>query len=186
MGSTIASGARSRGCDEAGRHPPGFDPETRRPCTCRKRPFLIFFTTFTNSESPVRCGACFGPIPMYKLPATSDSGSHQDVLLWRDTYQALIGSSSEPVQESGSRTIRFARHDSPLSKDGRELARTLEKRFACRSTTIFQGTSAEVTRQSASASARPVARPGSAASLCIKSSTSNVVAAGCCRTWPLT
>lgn len=106
----------------------GTDPESRAPCKCRMRPFLILFTTFLNAEPPLRCGACFGPIPLYRVPTTNEAGNHQDVLRWQETYQAMdwlfIGTG--PGE-------RFAHHqlsrpDSPLSKDGRELALALEKK----------------------------------------------------------
>jgi predicted nucleic acid-binding Zn ribbon protein len=106
----------------------GCDPEASRPCRCRKRPFLILFTTFMHDDSPVRCGTCFGPIPLYRLPATSESGNYQDLLWWRDTYQSIdwlfIGTGP------GERFAhdQLARFDSQLSKDGRELARKLEKK----------------------------------------------------------
>ena len=107
----------------------GTDPESRAPCKCRKRPFLIMFTTFLHAESPLRCGACFGPIALYKLPATNEAGNHQDMLKWQHTYQAMdwlfIGTGP------GERFAhdQLSRFDSPLSKDGRELARTLEKKI---------------------------------------------------------
>ena len=64
----------------------GMDPESRAPCRCRKRPFLIVFTTFLNAEPPLRCGACFGPVALYKVPATNnEAGNHQDILWWQDT-----------------------------------------------------------------------------------------------------
>jgi predicted nucleic acid-binding Zn ribbon protein len=106
----------------------GPDPEGRAPCKCRRRPFLIMFTTFQHIESPLRCGACFGPVALYKMPVTNEAGSRQDILWWEDTYQAMdwlfIGSGP------GERFAhdQLARFDSRLSTDGRELARTLEKK----------------------------------------------------------
>jgi predicted nucleic acid-binding Zn ribbon protein len=106
----------------------GTDPVSRAPCRCRKRPFLILFTTFLNAEPPLRCGACFDPIALYSVPATNEAGNHQDVLWWQDTYQAMdwlfIGTGA------GERFAhdQLSRFDSELSKDGRELARNLEKK----------------------------------------------------------
>ena len=105
----------------------GTDPESRSSCKCRKRPFLILFTTFLTASPPLRCGGCFNPIALYRVPATGEAGNHQDVLQWQDTYQALdwlfIGSGP------GERFAhdQLSRFDSELSTDGRELARELEK-----------------------------------------------------------
>ena len=101
----------------------GTDPESPAPCRCRKRPFLILFTTFINGEPPLRCVACFGPIALYKVPATNDAENHQDLLCWQDTYQAMdwlfIGTGP------GERFAhdQLSRFDSELSTDGRELAK---------------------------------------------------------------
>lgn len=105
----------------------GSDPESRSPCRCRRRPFLVLFTTFLNAEPPLRCGACFGPIALYRVPALNDAANHQDVLSWEATYQAMdwlfIGTGP------GERFAhdQLSRFDSELSTDGRELARQLEK-----------------------------------------------------------
>jgi predicted nucleic acid-binding Zn ribbon protein len=106
----------------------GPNPESRQPCRCRKRPFLILFTTFMHGESPVRCGRCFNPIPLYRLPATSEAGNYQDVLWWQDTYQAFdwIFIGSGPGERFAHEQL--SRFDSELSADGRELARELEKK----------------------------------------------------------
>ena len=106
----------------------GADPERRAPCTCRKQPFLILFTSFLNAEPPLRCGKCFGPIALYKVPATNDAGNHQDILWWQDTYQAMdwlfVGTGPGELFAHD----QLSRFDSALSTDGRELARTLEKK----------------------------------------------------------
>jgi predicted nucleic acid-binding Zn ribbon protein len=106
----------------------GPEPESRAPCECRGRPFLVLFTNCLSDESPVRCGACFGPIPLYTLPVVSEVGNYQDLLRWQSTYQAMdwlhIGSGAG--ERYGHE--QMARHDSALSKEGRELARSLEKR----------------------------------------------------------
>jgi len=105
----------------------GADPEGIPACRCRRRPFLILFTTFFHEDSPVRCGACFQPIPLYVFPATGYGGDHYDILRWMSTYQAVdwlwIGSGAG--EQFGH--DQMARHDSPLSKDGRDVAKTLAR-----------------------------------------------------------
>jgi predicted nucleic acid-binding Zn ribbon protein len=106
----------------------GTDPDSRASCRCGKQPFLILFTTCIHSESPLRCGACFGPIALYKVPATDGVESYQDVLGWEDTYQAM-----DSLFIGTGPGERFAheqlwRVDSALSVEGRELTRHLEEK----------------------------------------------------------
>src|SRR5262249_23567635 len=106
----------------------GTDPESRKPCRCRKRPYLILFTTFIHLEPPLRCGACFNPIALFGVPATNEAGDHDDVLRWRDTYRAIdwLFTGSGPGERFAH--DQLSRFDSDLSADGRELASNLEKK----------------------------------------------------------
>jgi predicted nucleic acid-binding Zn ribbon protein len=105
----------------------GTDPDSRAPCQCRKQPFLILFTTFLHAEPPLRCGACFGPVALYKVPATDGVESYQDVLRWEHTYSAMdwlfIGTGPGELFAHQ----QLSRVDSELSADGRKLARNVEK-----------------------------------------------------------
>ncbi|HMF87674.1 MAG TPA: DUF2310 family Zn-ribbon-containing protein [Gemmatimonadaceae bacterium] len=107
----------------------GTDPDGASPCTCTRRPFLLLFTTFMTVSSPVRCGRCFRPIALYRMPVTYEEGkNHQDMLQWQDTYKAIdwlfIGSGAGEKWAHD----QLSRVDSALSVDGRELARELEKK----------------------------------------------------------
>jgi predicted nucleic acid-binding Zn ribbon protein len=55
----------------------------------RRQPYFVLFANFLTDESPVRCGHCFGPVPLYTLPAMGEAGDFQDVLSWQSTYQAM-------------------------------------------------------------------------------------------------
>ena len=104
----------------------GHEPESRKPCTCGRPSHFVLFANCLSDESPVRCGQCFGPVPLYTLPATGEAGDYQDLLSWQSTYQAMdglfIGSGA------GERYSHRQMSDcaSPLSKEGRELAAKLE------------------------------------------------------------
>jgi predicted nucleic acid-binding Zn ribbon protein len=106
----------------------GREPDRLAPCACRRRPFLVLFTTFLSDESPVRCGACFGPVALYRVRASIETGNNQDVLWWQDTYQAMdwlyVGSGAGEQAALN----QLSRVDSQLSTEGRELARDVEAR----------------------------------------------------------
>jgi len=106
----------------------GPEPECRPPCACRRQPFFVLFANFLTDASPVRCGHCFGPVPLYTLPATGEAGDFNDVLSWQSTYQAMdwlfIGSGAG--EHYGHRQMSDSR--SALSREGRELAKTIEKK----------------------------------------------------------
>jgi predicted nucleic acid-binding Zn ribbon protein len=84
----------------------GADPESRAPCRCRKRPFLILFTTFMNAEPPLRCGACFGPVALYKVPATNGQGTTKTSCGGRTRIRQWTGCSLEPDPASGPLPLR--------------------------------------------------------------------------------
>jgi predicted nucleic acid-binding Zn ribbon protein len=50
----------------------GIDPESSTACECKTSNYYILFTTYLSLESPLKCGGCFGVIPLYKIPKTYD------------------------------------------------------------------------------------------------------------------
>ena len=65
----------------------GAVPETAPACRCAKPRGFFLFTTFLDSEPPVRCIHCNGIVPLYRLPR-SPSGEHSGLLSWKSNYQA--------------------------------------------------------------------------------------------------
>jgi len=104
----------------------GPDPEEPAACVCQRRPFLILFTDFLTEASPVRCGRCFGPVPVYLLPHLESVESGREVLRWQDVYQSLdaLWIDSGVAERYAYRQLSDVR--SPLSHEGRELAKQLE------------------------------------------------------------
>lgn len=99
---------------------PDFDPS----CGCPVRESLILFTNIYSRTSPVRCGTCFMPVPLYRLPHTHDF-EHLNILHWAADYRAC-----DTLQMHCTTGERFAeaqlfRHDSSLSRNGRAVATKL-------------------------------------------------------------
>ncbi len=105
----------------------GPDPGTPDPCACRARPFQILVTNFLDPGSPLRCGACFAPVPLYLTSHTTDH-EHLDVLQWAADYRACdtlqthctVG---ELFTERQMQDVRSA-----LSRTGRRLCREVATR----------------------------------------------------------
>ncbi len=117
----------------AGFEPPtyrivGTEPDARPPCACRQRPYLFLYTDFLTNDSPVRCGRCSDPVPLYRLPATTAEGTFLNVLRWQSAYQSMdslhIGSGAG--EQYAQRQLSDVR--SVLSRDGRAVAAALERK----------------------------------------------------------
>jgi predicted nucleic acid-binding Zn ribbon protein len=65
----------------------GFDPASLKPCACAARSSAVMYTYYLATESPIRCGDCFLPVPLYRLPHTRDK-EYFDWLAWANDYRA--------------------------------------------------------------------------------------------------
>jgi predicted nucleic acid-binding Zn ribbon protein len=71
--------------------------------------------------SPLRCGDCFAPVPLYRVPATS-GGEYYDVVSWESDYQAC-----DRLQMNCTTGERFGLRQlgdigSSLTRNGRDIA----------------------------------------------------------------
>lgn len=94
-------------------------------CQCTDFPSLILFTTYLQIQSPVRCGRCFRPVPLYRLPRIKGEES-AEVISWNDDYKACdsLFMNSATGERFGYREM--SKPDSSLSRRGREICRFYE------------------------------------------------------------
>lgn len=95
-------------------------------CKCTSASFYLLKTSYNNMSSPLKCGSCFNPVPLYKIPHYNDYGYHP-ILSWERYYQSCdhlwMGCA---VGEHWS----FEQMKSPaseLSIIGREICTNIEK-----------------------------------------------------------
>jgi predicted nucleic acid-binding Zn ribbon protein len=105
----------------------GPDPNLAKSCSCPSRTGLLLFTTYLAHAPPVRCLDCFQPVPLYRLPHLHDQ-EHLVLLQWAADYRAC-----DTLQMHCTTGERFGeeqlyRHDSALSRNGRDLYSRLEQR----------------------------------------------------------
>jgi predicted nucleic acid-binding Zn ribbon protein len=99
----------------------GFDPESAKTCKCRDRDWMVLFTTYICLESPLRCGICFGPIPLYRLAPPSPERDWYKTICWQSDYRACdrLQMNCATGERFGMREL--SHYDSSLSRRGREI-----------------------------------------------------------------
>ena len=101
--------------------------ETPQACQCKQRLFFYLFTHFLDRSSPVVCGKCRQPVPLYRLPRF-ENGAYDDILSWQEIYRNC----DSLFMESGAGEMFGYRQMSDLNSNltilGRELCASLEKR----------------------------------------------------------
>ena len=65
----------------------GKEFESAPPCTCVSRDSYILYTHYIAMETPLRCGDCFGTVPLYTVPKTYHD-EYYDIICWESDYQA--------------------------------------------------------------------------------------------------
>src|SRR4051794_22917094 len=96
----------------------GQDIEGMLPCTCPSTSTYILFTNYLSIESPLRCGSCFHPIPLYRIPATYQD-EFVDILRWQSDYQACdtLQMNCESLERAATRELSHP--ESSLAQRGR-------------------------------------------------------------------
>ncbi len=94
-------------------------------CACDRRQSLILYTHLLSVEPPIRCGSCFLPVPLYRLPSQEEA--YRDVDSWQSSYRAC-----DTLQVSGGVLERTAirqlsRLDSSLSQKGLAVCRRIHE-----------------------------------------------------------
>ncbi len=104
----------------------GIHPESLSICDCKDCRSYILFTNFISIESPLRCGDCFGVVPLYKILKTNDF-NYYDVMAWQNNYQSC--DSLQMGCRVGERfaTNQMMKYDSPLSRDGLAICQKIQQ-----------------------------------------------------------
>jgi predicted nucleic acid-binding Zn ribbon protein len=96
------------------------------PCTCKKPSYYILITNYISIDSPITCGSCHKPVPLYRLPQYYDFG-YMPILSWETNYQ-----SCDRLQMNCEVGERWALNQmqetkSQLSKQGITICKKIEE-----------------------------------------------------------
>jgi len=97
-----------------------------RTCNCENFKFYILTTDFLTINSPIICGSCFKPVPLYKIPKYDNEGYYK-ILKWQDNYQScsMLDINSTVGERWALKQLSDA--GSQLSKEGIEISRRIEE-----------------------------------------------------------
>jgi predicted nucleic acid-binding Zn ribbon protein len=102
----------------------GQDVDGLEVCPCATPSCYILYTDYLTLEPPLRCGECFGPVPLYRVPPTYD-GEYSDVIRWQSDYQACdrLQMGCRTLERAATRQMSDLR--SSLSRQGIEVCETI-------------------------------------------------------------
>jgi predicted nucleic acid-binding Zn ribbon protein len=95
---------------------------------CKPPSWHVLITNYLSHESPLMCGEHYLPVPLYRVPHTHHAGpSFEDILCWQREWKCC-----DELQMACGFGERFATKqmsdlDSPLTTNGRDLCRRIEK-----------------------------------------------------------
>ena len=96
-------------------------------CTCEAPSHYILFSECLWAASPIICGDCKCPVPLYKFPKTYDGTEYFDLLGWQKAYRACDRQFYEGI---GERHGYKMMHDpnSLLSKEALQYCSIMEEK----------------------------------------------------------
>ena len=105
----------------------GEDPFSAEPCACSQPSWFILYTNYVSLESSLRCGDCFGPLPLYIIPLqeSPEGELHDKIMAWQSDYQSCdrLQMNCSTGEKFGLREM--SQHNSSLSQRGREICRRI-------------------------------------------------------------
>jgi predicted nucleic acid-binding Zn ribbon protein len=104
----------------------GKEPESSKACKCKTQDFYILYTTYLFLETPLRCGDCFGTIPLYKLPKTYDD-EYYNIICWQSDYQSCDSLQMNCKVGERFATNQLSNLDSLLTKSGLEVCQSIKE-----------------------------------------------------------
>lgn len=95
-------------------------------CPCSQPQSYILYTNYILLESPLRCGDCFRPVPLYRIPPTYDD-EYFNIVCWQSEYQACDRLHMNSATLERAATRQMSRLDSMLTQQGLEACRIIQE-----------------------------------------------------------
>lgn len=103
----------------------GLETDGEPECRCRRPAAYVLYTTYLDLESPLRCGDCFRPVPLYRLPRM-EGGVQEDAVFWAGDFRRCDALQMNCATGERFGTREVSRLDSSLSRRGRAVCDRLQ------------------------------------------------------------
>ncbi|MFN4152447.1 MAG: DUF2310 family Zn-ribbon-containing protein, partial [Candidatus Sericytochromatia bacterium] len=90
---------------------------------CNKTNYYILFNHYFKKQSPVSCGNCFKPIPIYKICKEKNLG----ILAWQENYKACDWLQLGSTVGKKFGLNEMSNFDTKLTKEGLEVCKNIEE-----------------------------------------------------------
>jgi predicted nucleic acid-binding Zn ribbon protein len=94
-------------------------------CECLSPSSYILYTYYVALDSPLRCGDCFDPIPLYRIPPTYED-EYYNIICWQSDYQSCDSLQMNCRTLERAATRQISDPSSSLSQQGRALCQQIE------------------------------------------------------------
>lgn len=105
----------------------GENPVDANCCKCLNMQSFILFTHYLSIDSPLNCGECFCPVPLYKIPHLYDE-EYLDILSWQANYKSCDNLQMNSEVGEKFSTKQMSKINSELSKQGINLCKQITKK----------------------------------------------------------
>lgn len=104
----------------------GIDPDSSTICNCKSMTSYVLYTDYLSLESPLRCGECFGGVPLYRIPKTFDD-EYYDIIHWMSDYQSCDSLQMNCRVGERFATDQLSKLNSSLTKEGLSVCESIRK-----------------------------------------------------------
>jgi predicted nucleic acid-binding Zn ribbon protein len=104
----------------------GKEPECSKLCSCTNSSSYFLYTTYITLESPIKCGTCFGVVPLYKIPKQYEE-EYYNIICWQSDYQSCDSLQMNSTVGERFATNQLSNISSKLTTSGLEVCESIRK-----------------------------------------------------------
>jgi predicted nucleic acid-binding Zn ribbon protein len=94
-------------------------------CVCVSSSSYLLYTDYVTLDSPLRCGDCDDPVPLYRIPPTYED-EYYNIICWQSDYRSCDSLQMNCRTLERAATRQISDPTSSLSQQGRAICQQIE------------------------------------------------------------